>query len=136
MNSYVMIVFFLFLFVLPCASSLPPSHEFRARTHEGSKTIVQDGVKKKISVERVFWSLVEGDSVYGKRENGRYQSFCKVLFDFSMAPQYMYLNYVNYFVTREEGHNNTALEIFIVDKYRMQLCPEPPATMRIPRLYY
>ena len=84
MNSYVMIVFFLFLFVLPCASSLPPSHEFRARTHEGSKTIVQDGVKKKISVERVFWSLVEGDYVYGKkriigkRENGRYQSFCKV----------------------------------------------------------
>ena len=79
MNSYVMIVFFLFLFVLPCASSLPPSHEFRARTHEGSKTIVQDGVKKKISVERVFWSLVEGDYVYGKkriigkRENGRYR---------------------------------------------------------------
>ena len=62
-------------------------------------------MKKKILVQvvRVFWSLVERDSVYGKkhiigkRENGRYQSFCKVLFDFSMAPQYMYLNYVNYF---------------------------------------
>ena len=79
MNSNVMIVFFLFVFVLHCAASLPPSHEFRARTHEGSKTIVQDGVKKKISVERVFWSLVEGDYVYGKkriigkRENGRYR---------------------------------------------------------------
>ena len=67
MNSNVMIVFFLFVFVLHCAASLPPSHEFRARTHEGSKTIVQDGVKKKISVVRVFWSLVEGDYVYGKK---------------------------------------------------------------------
>ena len=60
-------------------------------------------MKKMILVVRVFWSLVEGDYVYGKkriigkRENGRYQSFCKVLFDFSMAPQYMYLKYVNYF---------------------------------------
>ena len=67
----------LFIFVLHYAATLPPSHEFRARTHEGSKTIVQDGVKKKISVERVFWSLVEGDYVYGKkriigkRENGK-----------------------------------------------------------------
>ena len=43
------------------------SHEFRVRTHEGSKTIVQDGVKKKISVVRVFWSMVEGDYVYGKK---------------------------------------------------------------------
>ena len=103
MNSYVMVVFFLFVLVLHYAATLPPSHEFRARTHESSKTIVQDGEKKKILVVRVFWSLVEGDYVYGKkriigkRENGRYQSFCKVLFDFSMAPQYMYLNYVNYF---------------------------------------
>ena len=72
MNSYVMIVFFLFLFVLPCASSLPPSHEFRARTHEGSKTIMQDGVKKKILVVRVFWSMVKGDYIYGKKHiNGK-----------------------------------------------------------------
>ena len=77
MYNYVMIVFF--LFVLNFAAILStPSPEFRARTHEGSKTIVQDGVKKKISVVRVFWSMVEGDYVYGKkciirkRENGRY----------------------------------------------------------------
>ena len=29
--------------------------------------IVQDGVKKKILVVRVFWFLVEGDYVYGKK---------------------------------------------------------------------
>ena len=68
MNNYVMIVFSLFLFVFHYAAILPtPSHEFCARTHEASKTIVQDGVKKKISVVRVFWSLVEGDYVYGKK---------------------------------------------------------------------
>ena len=52
MNSHVIII--VFLFVLNCAAIDPPSHEFRVRTHEGSKTIVQDGVKKKISVMRVF----------------------------------------------------------------------------------
>ena len=74
MNSYVMILFFLFVF-----NWLPtPSPEFHVRTHEGSKTIMQDGVKKKILVVRVFWSMVKGDYIYvkkciiGKRENGRY----------------------------------------------------------------
>ena len=77
MNSHVIII--VFLFVLNCAAIDPPSHEFRVRTHEGSKTIVQDGVKKKISVMRVFWSLVEGDYMYGKkriigkREHGEYR---------------------------------------------------------------
>ena len=73
MNSHVMIIFF--LFVLNCAANDPPSHEFRVRTHEGSKTIVQDGVKKKISVMRVFWSLVKGGKqrIIGKREHGRYR---------------------------------------------------------------
>ena len=77
MNSYVMIVFFLFVFNCAAIHSTP-SPEFHVRTHEGSKTIMQDGVKKKILVVRVFWSMVKGDYVYGKkcingrRENGRY----------------------------------------------------------------
>ena len=51
MNSYIMMI--IFLFVLNCAAIHPtPNPKFCVRTHEGSKTIMQDGVKKKILVVR------------------------------------------------------------------------------------
>ena len=39
----------------------PPDHQFISRNHDGKKTIVTDGVKTKVSVSKVFWSMIEGD---------------------------------------------------------------------------
>ena len=44
----------------------PPDHQFISRNHDGKKTIVTDGVKTKVSVSKVFWSMIEGDYIYGK----------------------------------------------------------------------
>ena len=45
----------------------PPDHQFISRNHDGKKTIVTDGVKTKVSVSQVFWSMIEGDYIYGKK---------------------------------------------------------------------
>ena len=69
----------LFLFNVLSAMKKPPDHQFISRNHDGKKTIVTDGVKTKVSVSKVFWSMIEGDYIYGKkriigkRENAFYR---------------------------------------------------------------
>ena len=61
------------------AMKKPPAHQFISRTHDGKKTVVTDGVKTRVSVIKVFWSMIEGDYIYGKkriigkRENAFYR---------------------------------------------------------------
>ena len=45
----------------------PPDHQFISRNHDGKKTIVTDGVKTKVSISKVFWSMIEGDYICGKK---------------------------------------------------------------------
>ena len=73
------IILSVFLFNVLFAMKKPPDHQFLSRNHDGKKTIVTDGVKTKVSVSKVFWSMIEGDYIYGKkrvigkRENGFYR---------------------------------------------------------------
>ena len=41
-------------------------HQFIGRNHDNKKTIVTEGVKTKVSVGKVFWSMLEGD-IYGEK---------------------------------------------------------------------
>ena len=61
------IILSVFLFNVIFAMKKPLDHQFLSRNHDGKKTIVTDGVKTKVSVSKVFWSMIEGDYIYGKK---------------------------------------------------------------------
>ena len=81
MFRHIIATFLLFSVTLIAAvNQPPPPHSFVSRTHQGSKTVVKDGERSKVSISKVFWALQEGGyctygkkRVFGNRENGYYR---------------------------------------------------------------
>ena len=80
MFRQIIATFLLFSVTLIAAVNQPPPRDsFVSRTHQGSKTVVNDGERTKVSISKVFWTLQEGGYTYGKkrvfgnRENGYYR---------------------------------------------------------------